>query len=146
MSAWIVSHNHIDTLVYWGIMAGLIDEREADEVGRMLWEENLRSVAYRYPDDLSGDRPGPIGLTDDEIRRYTYRAPSVIPATDYYGEGDPYNPTIALVQLECYDYQSCEHPGFQNSEAHSFYMDLKEELTTNYEAGTEASPRVPWGL
>ena len=33
------------------------------------------SIPVWYPNDKSGDRPGPIGLTDDEILAYTWTWP-----------------------------------------------------------------------
>lgn len=146
MSAWIVSHNHIDTLVYWGMRVGLIEEDLADDSGQMLWTENLLSVAYRYPDDKSGERNGPDGLTDEEIAAYHYQTPVIVPANEFYGEGDPYNADVALVQLECYTYQSCEHPEWQDSWAFSFCESLRKQLTTQTAGVDLISTSIPWGI
>jgi zincin-like metallopeptidase len=58
MSAFIVSHKHIDTLAsamldthmsYWdGHNRVYVTRDNAEEVGRILLEENVRSVLYRY--------------------------------------------------------------------------------------------------
>lgn len=49
---------------------GTDEDRTA--LGRLLWRLNLVSCQVRYPNDKSGDRPGPIGLTDEEVLNYTW--------------------------------------------------------------------------
>lgn len=71
MSAWIVSKTHIDYLVTALIRAELTD-KSPDEAGRMLWRECLASVAWRYPNDGDGGRPGPVGFHDSEVDTYTW--------------------------------------------------------------------------
>ncbi len=44
-------------------------------LGRLLWRMNLVSCQIRYPDDESGQRPGPFDLFDDEILAYTWTWP-----------------------------------------------------------------------
>lgn len=132
MSAWIVSHNHIDTLVYWGMRVGLIEEDLADDSGQMLWTENLLSCR--------SVRPG------QEIAAYHYQTPVIVPANEFYGEGDPYNADVALVQLECYTYQSCEHPEWQDSWAFSFCESLRKQLTTQTAGVDLISTSIPWGI
>ena len=58
MSAFIVSHKHIDALVsamldarmsYWdGHNRVYVTRANAEETGRILLSENVRSVLYRY--------------------------------------------------------------------------------------------------
>lgn len=58
MSAFIVSHKHINALVsamldaqvsYWdGHTRIYVTRHNAEEVGRILLDENVRSVNYRY--------------------------------------------------------------------------------------------------
>lgn len=133
MSAFIVHKKHIDFLVTAGLgmergcvlrwMApgevsadayqrgepwgpGAIEEtnkrrRElridtAGQVGAMLWAENQRSVDHRYDED-------------DAEEPYLYeRYPTHI------------DPVRVLAALACYEYQSCEHPEWAQSEAHAF--------------------------
>mgnify|MGYP001237777529 FL=1 len=87
----------------------------ADETGRMLWWECMRSVAYRYPDDAIGALPGPVGLTLDEIYGYTF---TCLP-------GDP-DPVVVLSLIACYEYQTCEHPDWHTSEAREFCEALRD--------------------
>ena len=59
MSAWVVHRNHIHLLVRGLAESETVTDVDLDEIGRALWRENLRSVAYLYPDDSSDTRPGP---------------------------------------------------------------------------------------
>lgn len=47
-------------------------QEDRDELGRVLWKMNLESVAYRYPDDVDGDRPGPVDFRDSDVDTYTW--------------------------------------------------------------------------
>jgi len=84
----------------------ILTRETADAVGRMLWWENFRSVGYRYPD---GELPGPVGLTADDVESYTFR---VLP-------GSP-DAVVVLSAIACYEYQTCEHLGWERSEAKRF--------------------------
>jgi|TARA_R110000824_G_scaffold31121_2_gene101681 hypothetical protein len=46
----------------------------ADEIGRMLWAENVKSVCARYPSDTRDTLPGPVGAAD-EVEGYTFKRP-----------------------------------------------------------------------
>ena len=48
------------------------NQEERDELGRVLWKMNLESVAYRYPNDVDGDRPGPVDFRDSDVDTYTW--------------------------------------------------------------------------
>lgn len=138
MSAWIVSKEHIDALVQAALIPtphardGIIaDPDDAHVVGRMLWSECHRSVRSRYPGDADGALPGPTGLTWAEITAYTYTPPSA-----------PLPPVVVLKNLDCYEYQSCEHDGWTASEARKFCDRLRDhviKLLPGYEA-------APWGI
>jgi len=106
-SAILASHRHEATI------------EEVDRIGRMLWGENLKSVQARYPDDASGDRPGPIGLTDDDIESYTH---------GLFYMRRPLPAVAVLKAINCYEYQSCEHGGWPRSEAKYFCDALKERM------------------
>lgn len=150
MSAWIVSKAHIDAIVYAALcypspsssltwkdsegrkqsLSRASTSEVRDYVGRMLWMENLVSVAYRYPDDKDGQRPGPGGLTQAEIIGYTYAVPRRRPSV-----------VEALKLINCFSYQSCEHPGWEKSEALAFCTVLTSALIDEL-PGYEAAP---WG-
>jgi hypothetical protein len=109
------------------IHAGL-SPRTPDEIGRMLWRENLASVAYRYPYDKDGERPGPVGFRDSDVDTYTWAEAPLL-------DGGALNKTIS-----CYDYQSCEHPGYKDSEAKQVIDRLRNPVID-----TEFPDDVPWG-
>jgi hypothetical protein len=138
MSAFIVGREHIDALLRLGLAPPMIgplrwfdgppqDEwtlsefqehsrtltlESADEVGRMLWAENVRSIHYRYPDTLAGGTyPGPNGFSAEEAFEYTYPV---------FGLGRQPSPVEGLKLIDCLEYQSCEHPQWRSSEAFQF--------------------------
>lgn len=105
-----------------------IDRDNLDEVGRMLWQENVASVAYRYPDDNQSSRPGPVSDDiDAEAENYEWTDPR-------------YRSTIgeAFQTIGCYEYQSCEHPEWRTSEAKRFCDSLRDHLAAALYEG-------PWG-
>ncbi|GGN37949.1 hypothetical protein FHR83_005397 [Actinoplanes campanulatus] len=107
MSAWIVDRDHLDLLLTAAVQWDLITADQADDTGRMLWKENLTSVAYRYPRDRDGgSRPGPHGFRDRDVDTYRYRP--------YPGRIDPEVIEAAAASLR---HQSCEHPDWQHSAA-----------------------------
>jgi hypothetical protein len=94
-------------------------EISADELGFILWAENVASVRYRYPNDAPGEEPG------------TYNADG----TPQWSTGYTYSRkarrlTIAegFSAIACLDYQSCEHPEWRESEAFRILVSLKDAL------------------
>jgi hypothetical protein len=75
-----------------------------DELGQMLCDENRRSLDYRYNEI-------------NEPVEYSYRKPSR-------------RPTIAeaFKLLDCFEYQACETPDFEDSEAYRFMQCLRGSL------------------
>ncbi len=126
MSAWMVSKSHIDIMLRGMIDRGL-PEQKATDVGRMLWNENLKSLQYRYPNDGDGDRPGPVSFRDSDVETYEYTDPG-------YG---PSNAELRSI-LNCYSYQSCEHPGWESSDSYDYVGDLLTEIGEGPKSG-------PWG-
>jgi hypothetical protein len=156
VSAFVVSKQHIDALVTAAVSAGgsghrlrwfsrRID-RERDtwesvreiscemtwdrvnDVGQMLVDECVKSVAYRYPN--SDDLPGPA---DFEYWRFPYL---------YARPLQPLSIVAAVKAIHCYEYQSCEHPGWDTSEAHQFCRALEGALVRQLPGYDEASWEV----
>ena len=88
-----------------------------DDLGAMLWLENLQSVSERYPEDGDGERPGPVGLSTVTMLSYTYAMPKKL-----------LTPVQALKALACYEYQACEHSEWKQSEAKDFCDGLRSAL------------------
>jgi hypothetical protein len=132
MSAFIVEKNHILYLVSaamaltrggftWhvddptqpgGYRRGELrkcDYERAAEVANMLWRENVASVSHRYPNESSSTLPGPSD-----------RSGFVITARDFTVCFDRFEPAQVCKACDCYDYQSCEHNGWNTCESKAF--------------------------
>ena len=119
MSAWIVSKAHIDVLVDALAKREMVFGQGLDDMGRILWEENHKSVNCRYNEST----PTPP---------YTFAKPVL-----EWSEG------ALLTEIGCYDYQTCEHEEYSQSQA-KFAMDaLAQALTEN---GAERDNEAPWGV
>ena len=156
MSAWIVDDRHIDAMLSaamnysrrsgsvfawlkpaapepdgyqrgdpWGPEAVeiAISRRQelttanASNIGRMLLLENYRSVSHRYNDDLA-------------LPEYIYRHNSDIDAVGI------------LKAIDCYSYQSCEHPGWEGGSAYAFCEALRRKAISHLPGYDVA----PWGI
>lgn len=89
MSAFIVSKNHIDTLVK---SACDISNRNPDATGQILMDENYKSVNHRYG-------------KDEKPPKYEYSVP------------DECSSVQIIKACHCYDYQACETDEYEGSEA-----------------------------
>lgn len=95
-------------------------EQDAHAVGQMLWDENAASIAYRYH---SHDEE-PVVYGRHQRSRHPVTAAAIFNACD------------------CYEYQSCEHPGWETSQAKVFVESLRSaamRIVPGYD-------QQPWGL
>lgn len=143
MSAFVVSKEHIDAIVaaampsgpeegccwYHGGNGKHADYTNADEIGQMLWDECVRSVSHRYPDNER--LPG--AYLDDDTPEWS--EPYVFP----FFKVPKLEPVAALKAIQCYEYQSCEHPGWEPSEAKTFCSCLTEHLIYKLPGYAEAA-------
>jgi hypothetical protein len=118
MSARIVSKAHIDALVTAALELGTKDDQQANDLGKMLWAENAASIHYRYPDTAENDAnyPGPVGFSKAQVDAYHFERTRHL------------DPVTVMRAIACYEYQTCEHPGWPASEAHSFCVNLRDDL------------------
>lgn len=148
MSACLVHPDHIDLLVTAGL-ARLIPHgcniyssvsdganrnqhaevtlENATEFGLMLWKENLKSINYRYPDTIGKpDRLPCSGPTDVDA----YQFQSVSPTSILTGIPRRNDLPVGVIvnAIAGYEYQSCEHPGWQHSLAQAYCNWLKDQL------------------
>lgn len=117
MSAFVVSKVHIDILVAVRHVvkkehpsAKLFDNTHTDnDLGRMLWRENMLSVAHLYPDHED------MQLDEEELRRYRH---------------EPMQATVVecIKAIHCYQYQACEHDGWETSDAKKYVDELHSSL------------------
>ncbi len=102
---------------------------EGARIGQFLIDENLRSVRYRY-DTASDNLPGPAEPYWTEPYEYApLRAERV-------------STVQALKALDCYEYQSCEHPGWRTSEAFQFCEALRQKLIRALPGYDEAAWKI----
>lgn len=151
MSAWIVSKTHIDLLIEAGLTfvhpgsqltwskaadpadwdPRKLDHQSANAVGRMLWGECVKSVKFRYPGEDVDTLPGPGDMTKSSVSRYRFaNVPGSI------------DPVVVLAEINCYEYQSCEHPGWKTSEAKRFL----DALTGACVRRLPGYDKAPWGF
>ena len=153
MSAYIVSKAHIDALVavaangpanrspkypgdgwtppMWRLTDNSQDALNArhnpDLIGSMLWQENVMSVVHRYPNSLN-DLPGPVDFDAEMVLTYTSERPArMLTATE------------ALKAIDGYEYQSCEHPEWKDSQARAFCDALRRRLISTLPGYDEAA-------
>lgn len=142
MSAFVVGKPHIDAMIQLGRRSNknpytlawyhngtryeLQHDTEA-RVGRMLIDECVKSVSYRYP-SATNELPGPVS----QYWQGDYTAPS------YFGRQP--TPLEGLKLISCYEYQSCEHPEWPASEAAAFCVRLRGALIAQLPGYDDA----PW--
>jgi len=102
-----------------------------DEAATVLWNQNIRSVAYRYPDS-GDDLPGRIGFTspmpDHTIWHHL--------AWDHGG----FPAGRVLAALACLQYQSCETPDYYETVAYEYLDAIRHEAirhTDGYDGAWE---------
>ncbi len=107
---------------------GPLRAEDADRAGAALMAECIASVSYRYPD------ADPLGLP----------GPNPTPRPEEYGWKD-FGQVLSIAEackaIDCYEYQSCEHPGWGESGAAAFCRRLRSALTGALPGYREA----PWG-
>jgi hypothetical protein len=89
------------------------DSERAAEVANLLWRENIASVSARYPNESSATLPGPC-----------HENFVIVPA-DLHVPFKAINPMQVIKCCDCYEYQSCEHEGWETSEAYAFISALR---------------------
>jgi hypothetical protein len=146
MSAFVVSHDHIDALLTFARQEKLQDrlahrlgksERaicDFDEIGRVLLTENVRSVLYRYPDSTEDDAPGKTGERADGYRFKTYEPFVHMPAGK--------KAAWVIKACHCFDYQSCETEDYEASVAHGMIREIEAAAVRTLPHYEDA----PWGI
>lgn len=170
MSAFVVDKAHIDALVAAGLGYKRYGEMSwyhdgdrhdlklntADAVGQMLWSENVTSVEYRYSpesrENIYGEAFGDQTPVTDLPGNYQLEiiAPGVEPIEvpqwsseyRYPFETRVRKPVEILKAISCLEYQSCEHPGWDESEAKAFCDALREQMINALPGYDDAA----WGI
>lgn len=130
MSAYVVDPEHISYLLQaaiernrpYGVYYGpyepdnRIGYHNANRIGAELLAENIASVNHRYPDCALDDLPGPIPTPSAADFQYRH---------SQYVNLDPVN---VLKAISGYEYQSCEHPAWETSNAKEFCDRLRHAM------------------
>lgn len=131
MSAFIQSNEHIDVLVsyftseihgngLWTKVGGdwcYLTPEKAYKVAEMLHKENLKSVNHRY--------------NESEPMSYEF--------TYYPDMTQAYSPAEIAKAIDGLEYQSCEHEGWDSSEAKATLGRMRKQLLTKMRGYEEAS-------
>lgn len=150
MSAWMVSHGHITLLVEACFRYEIVKPHDGtpDAVGQMLWRENRRSVNARYEET----HRTPTYRHDSDRILHALRWPTNTLGSLGTARELVRVPHLVYKQLACYEYQSCEHAGWKQSDAYRLIQDLRLAVLasmgmTEDEAGeTDEWATDPWGL
>lgn len=125
MSAWMVSPAHVtlllDAYVATNRYGEPMSQDELSELGRGLLAECHRSICHRYPEDAEPR------LFEDYVYEFAADEPDLI---------------VALKQVSCYEYQSCEHPGWETSGARGWCQAIRNQIVEALPGMEEA----PWGV
>lgn len=134
-----------------------LDHTTADRVGRMLWAENVISVDHRYSPEGRVAYYGEGWENGPDFQLPGRYVEEAIPGTTEtlsvpeYAYLDEYrfpvgtrapSPVATLKAIDCYEYQSCEHAGWKDSEAKRFCEALRDDMITRLPGYSEAS----WGI
>lgn len=118
MSAWICSNRHINVVTTaYGQIAKIDDPIELQRIAELLLAENYRSVNRRY------------GL-NNEPESIVFRS-------------EPVPPIGQNKAAACLDYQSCEHKGYEDSEAFQIIKAVLDN-TPGYDNHVDGK-KFPWG-
>lgn len=153
MSAFLLGKVHIDALLTAALGNGAHDDalywytksdggrrvtyETVDQLGAMLVAENVKSVRARYPnvgEDLDG-APGPI---DNAF------AVEAVNGEYHFARTQEFSTGVLLAAITCYEYQSCEHDGWEGSDAEAFCDYLRKHLcrlVPGYESAWEIEER-----
>lgn len=135
MSAFIVDHAHINALVsymvskqvsYWtGKTREYVTRNNAEEVGRILLDENVRSVNYRYRDECDNDEKNQ-GST--YCFSYSLR---------------PLSPVQVIKAVNCLVYQSCETEDWESTIAWRICQAIISHAVHDLRGYDEAAWEIP---
>jgi hypothetical protein len=123
MSAYVVNPEHVGALAAYTLnqchpnialsLQGKNKNESARNIARCLMQQNIRSVAVRYPCILDGNRPGVEGLNDAELLN------GAVSCAATYLILPPKLSALDIINMaNCYDYQACETDDYESTVAH----------------------------
>ncbi len=102
MSAYTVNKETIDSVVTTAIAKGVATPETANNIGQILWQQNVDSVNYRYKENTP-------------CEEYVY--------AEFSGKANEHWESDA----DCLEYQSCEAPEYDESIS-KFILDSIREV------------------
>jgi hypothetical protein len=94
MSAFICNNSHVTALAVHAARNHILGRTDANQIGEMLHAENVNSVNYRYGETTKPD----FALCE-------------------WAAFHDFSPVQIVQAARCLRYQSCEHPGWEQSDA-----------------------------
>lgn len=146
MSAFVVSHDHIDALLTFakdkhmqsqlGYFVDPVAANPCDwtTIGRVLLAENERSVCTRYPDCVPGDCLGKIG---EEAIGYRFRR-----FEPFMHMAHNKKCVWIIKGCQCLDYQSCETDDWEQSIAWRIVNAIQDKAISSMLEYSDA----PWEI
>jgi hypothetical protein len=101
MSAFICNNSHITALAVYAVRSGLIATNDVNAIGEILHAENVNSVNYRYDETMT---------------------PSF--AICEWAAFEQFSEEQIITAAHCLNYQSCEHPAWEESKAYSIVQGI----------------------
>jgi hypothetical protein len=122
MSAFICNNSHVTALAVYAARNRILGWTDANRIGEMLHAENVASVNYRY-----GEAKKPDFAVCEWAAFHAFSRVQILKAA------------------RCLRYQSCEHPGWEESDACKLLEAIIGHTTTDLpgydEAEWEITPR-----
>lgn len=134
MSTFVVSENHIQSIVGFASKYQEFSCQELDRLCNMLMIENIKSYGYRYSDEEVSD-----------ILAF-YQGEGAMRFDSKYAFSRLVKPLEAYKAVECYQYQACEHTAWEKSEAKEFTDKVLRRALSEYFRQSEEYNAIPWGI
>ena len=124
MSAFICNNSHVTALAVHAARNRILGWTDANQIGEMLHAENVTSVNYRY-----GEATQPDFALCEWAAFHSFSRVQIVKAA------------------RCLEYQSCEHPGWEKSDACKLVRaiigdDTSRDMPGYDEAEWEIRPRT----
>lgn len=134
MSAFVCQPEHIGLLAAFLATDQekrnhIVREEKATRFAITLARQNIDSVAFCYPDDKDGERPGPAGLLDQQVIDL-----AGLWAVHYVRNPKQRTLTEIIKLAHCLDYQSCETDGYESATANKLIQQIIYAACRNYPA------------
>ncbi|NUR03765.1 MAG: hypothetical protein HOY79_46825 [Streptomyces sp.] len=135
MSAFVVTKEHIDALVTVGLP-------RPGETGSVRWQDPIDPTVTHRLSRETADRAGSLLWQENRVSvNHLYRDGDPVDA-EYQFQRAWHEPVVALKLIDCYEYQSCEHDRWKESQAKRLCDQLRKLAVSKLPGYEEA----PWGF